>query len=42
VGFFELLSLKITVKGAFLEVGDAENAATGFAISYFRYYDIHK
>jgi len=36
------LSVKTTVNGAFPEVGDAENAATDFAIPYFRYYDIYK
>jgi hypothetical protein len=28
--------------GDFPEVGDAENATTGFAILLFRYCDIHK
>ncbi len=35
-----LLSVNLTFNGAFPEVVDAENAATGFAISFFRYYDI--
>jgi len=42
VGFSELLSVTATVNGAFPEVGNAENAVISFAISYFRYYDIHK
>ncbi|WP_156150939.1 hypothetical protein [Methanosarcina vacuolata] len=42
VWVFKLVSINTTVAGVFPEVGDAEDAATGFAISYFMYYDIHK
>jgi len=42
VWVFKLVSINTTVAGVFPEVGDAEDAATGFAISYFMYYGIHK